>query len=431
MLRAGQKLGKYRIRKRIARGGFGDVYEARDTVEGVGVALKIPLGGRLDDETLDDFRREVRLASRLDHPNILPIKNADIVGENFLIAYPLGQETLADRLQKRMSVRTMLDAVEQMLAALAHAHEHNIIHCDIKPENLILFADGRLRLTDFGIAKVAAKTIQASASGSVGFMAPEQALGQPSSRSDVFSAGLLIYRMFTGELPQWPFDWPPPAYHRLKRHGTEFTAFVRRALEVNTRKRYRDGAQMLAAFRSVKPKVIRHAARRRNGVRASETDRDRDWRQIRLRQFKQRYGKDLKLDHTCGSCGEPVDERMQACPWCGVSPLERVGESSFPGRCPRCDRGVKLDWHYCPWCYGAKIGPHSQRSYTDRRYSAKCQGCKKSLMPFMRYCPWCRLKVRRRWKLDDAPHTCSSCGQRVARGFWSSCAWCGTELGDG
>jgi eukaryotic-like serine/threonine-protein kinase len=431
MLRAGQKFGKYRIRKRIARGGFGDVYEAHDTIEGIGVALKTPLGGRIDDETLADFRREVKLAARLDHPNILPIKNADFIDDNFVIAYPLGQETVADRLQKRMSVRTLLDITEQLLAALAHAHEHHIIHCDIKPENLILFADGRLRLTDFGIAKVAAKTIHASASGSLGYMAPEQALGQPSARSDVFSAGLLIYRMFTGELPEWPFDWPPPGIARLKRHGVEFTRFVQRALQVNTRKRYRDATQMLAAFRSVKPKVIRHAARRRNGARGSETDRDRDWRKIRLRQFKQRYGKDLKLDHTCGSCGEPVDERMQACPWCAATPLELVGESSFPRRCPRCDRGVKLDWHYCPWCYGAKIGPESQRSYTDRRYSAKCQQCKKALMPFMRYCPWCRTKVRRRWKLDESPHVCAGCGQRVAKGFWSSCAWCGTELSDG
>ena len=427
MLKAGQKLGKYRIRKRIARGGFGDVYEARDTVEGIGVALKIPLGGKMDEETLDDFRHEVRLASRLDHPNILPIKNADFVGEHFVIAYPLGQETLADRLQKRMSVRSLLDIVEQMLAALAHAHEHNIIHCDIKPENLILFPDGRLRLTDFGIAKVAAKTIQASASGSLGYMAPEQALGQPSARSDVFSAGLLIYRMFTGELPQWPFEWPPPGYHRLKRHGPELAQFVRRALEVSTRKRYRDAGHMLSAFRSVKPKVLRQATRRRNGLRGSETDRDRDWRKIRLRQFKQCYGKDLKLDHTCASCGEPVDERMQACPWCGAAPLERVGESSFPEQCPRCDRGIKLDWQYCPWCYGGKIGPHSERSYTDRRYAAKCHQCKKSLISFMRYCPWCRAKVHRRWKLGDSTHSCSSCGQRVARGFWSSCAWCGTE----
>ena len=98
--------------------------------------------------------------------------------------------------------------------------EKRVLHCDIKPENFILFADGTLKLTDFGIAKIARRTIEASGSGTVGYIAPEQALGRPSFRSDVFSLGLIFYQMFTKKLPQWPFAWPPPEYQRLSARRT-------------------------------------------------------------------------------------------------------------------------------------------------------------------------------------------------------------------
>ena len=91
---------------------------------------------------------------------------------------------------------------DQMLEAVAWAHAHRIIHCDVKPDNFILFTDNRIRLADFGIAKVAMKTIRASGSGTVGYVAPEQAVGKPSFRSDVFSLGLILYRMLSGKLPE-------------------------------------------------------------------------------------------------------------------------------------------------------------------------------------------------------------------------------------
>ena len=431
MLKSGQKLGKYRIRRRLARGGFGEVYEAQDTIEGISVALKIPLGP-VDEQTITDFRREARVAAKLEHPNVLPIKNADFAKETFFIAYPLGRETLADRLERRTSTKVLLDLAEQMLAALAHAHERGIIHCDVKPDNLIVFEDELIRLTDFGIAKIAQRTIDASASGSLGFMAPEQALGKPSARSDVFSAGLVLYKMLTGHVPTWPFDWPPPGFDRLRRHPPELHAFLQRALKVDTRKRFRDAGQMLAAFRPVKAKALKNVAGRRTAKESSTTERDRDWRAIRQRQFKQRYGKSLRLDHVCGHCEQPVDERMVACPWCGDQPLDARGESSFPAQCPRCTRGIKLDWHYCPWCYGAKIGPQSNRAYSDKRYTGtKCvdPSCsRKVLMPFMRYCPWCNKKVRKRWSLGSSKSSCPKCEGRIAPGFWGWCAWCGTEI---
>src|SRR5690606_3196364 len=263
MVRVGQRLGKYRLKRRVARGGFGDVFEAYDTIEGISVAVKVPLEV-LSREHLDDFRREVRITAQLDHPNILPLKNADFIDGVFAIVQPLGERSLDERLTTRMNLATKLDYVDQMLAGLSYAHEHGIIHCDIKPDNLILFADGRLRLADFGIAKFARKTIIGSASGSVGYMAPEQAMGRPSARSDVFAAGLVIRQLLTGKLPTWPFTWPQDGWERLKRQHPDLREFVRRSLEVEARKRYPDAVQMYRAFRRLKPKAVKYALDKRS-----------------------------------------------------------------------------------------------------------------------------------------------------------------------
>jgi len=235
-----------------------------DTIEGVRVALKIPRPKHVSEEVLSDFRNEVRLTAKLDHPNILPLKDASFIGDHFVIAFQLGEKTLAERLRCRLSFDAALDYAQQMLEAVAYAHHMKIIHCDIKPENFIIFPNNRLRLADFGIAKVAQRTIKASGSGSVGYMAPEQAMGRPSLKSDVFSLGLIICRMLAGRWPEWPFNWPPPGYQQLRRKAhPDLITFLRRAIEPNPRKRFRDAEQMLNAFRRVRPRAERYAARRR------------------------------------------------------------------------------------------------------------------------------------------------------------------------
>lgn len=264
LLKARQKLGKYRIERRLANGGFAVVYQAFDTIEGIRVALKVPHPQIIDDEVLQDFRSEVRMTARLDHPNILPLKDASFIDDRFVIVFPLGQKTLADRLASRMSLPTALDYAEQMIHAVAYAHRLRIVHCDIKPENFIMFPGNRLRLTDFGISKIAQETIRASGTGTVGYMAPEQAMGKPSLRSDVFSLGLILYRMLAGEWPEWPFVWPPPGYARLRRNAhPDLIQVIRRAISFDPRKRYRDANQMLEAFLPAKEKALRHYRRRK------------------------------------------------------------------------------------------------------------------------------------------------------------------------
>ncbi len=425
--RSGSRVGKYKLLRRLAQGGFASVYRAHDTMEGVDVALKLPeLNGNAD-EMLADFRREARVAARLDHPNILSLKNADIIDGAFVLAYPLGAGSLADRMKRRIALRVALDLSEQLLAALCHAHERRVIHCDVKPDNVILFDGDQLRLGDFGLAKIAAKTIAASASGTIGYMAPEQALGRPSARSDVFSAGLLIYRLLAGHLPEWPFDWPPARHERIGRRGAEVLEVLRRAMMLDTRKRYRDAGQMLAAFKPAKRKWLSRAT---PTTAPSSRRAPSDWRSVRVGQFRRRFGKSLDLRHQCQSCHQPVDERMRVCPWCAADPLVAQGQTRLPATCPRCERGVKLDWKYCAWCYGAAIGPQSTRRYTDQRYAARCTGCRGQLLPFSRYCPWCRVRVKRPWTVGRSSGTCTRCKNVSLPRFWACCPWCGTATED-
>ena len=262
VLRVRQRLGKYRIERRIAQGGFANVYQAWDSIEGVHVALKMPHQFNVTASMLDTFQREARVVAKLDHPNILPLKDASFIDGRFVIASRLGEKSLADRLKKRVSFRTALDYIEQMTSAVAYAHRNRIIHCDIKPENMILHSDGRLQLTDFGIAKVAQRTIirtmVASGSGTIGYMAPEQAMGRPSAKSDVFSLGLMSYRMLAGVLPEWPFEWPQRGYANLRRKAhPELIAWLKKSLESRPSRRYQDANDMLRAFHSAKRKSLK------------------------------------------------------------------------------------------------------------------------------------------------------------------------------
>lgn len=276
MPRVRQTFGKYRIERRIAEGGFAVVYQAYDKIEGIRVALKIPFNHLLNRDVLDFFRKEVRLAASLRHPNILQLKNAEFIDDHFVLAYPLAEESLADRLQRRLALTTAIEYAGQMLEAVACAHGSKVIHCDIKPENLLLFPGNQLVLSDFGIARVALRTIRGSGSGTVGYIAPEQAMGHPSFRSDVFSSGLILYRLFSGQLPEWPFKWPPPGAQKLRtRVPPEMIELIRRAIDPNPRKRYRDCIQMLRAYEALAPRVRRFLAQRSTTRKSSESSRHR------------------------------------------------------------------------------------------------------------------------------------------------------------
>ena len=423
MLRVRQKLGKYRILGRIASGPLADVYRAADTIHRTRVALKIPQTG--DKVSQDDFLREVQIAMKLHHRNILPIQDANFIDGHFVIAMELGTESLADRLERRIALKNAVEIADQALAALAYAHERKIIHCDIKPENFVMFPGNKVKLTDFGFAKISLRTLKASGSGTIDYIAPEQAMGRPKFQSDVFSLGLVLYRLFSGKLPEWPFKWPMAGNERLRaRVSPEFAGLLRKSIELDPADRYRNAADMYAAFRNIRRKVRRATAVSRPGQQQGKGAAS--WRRIRWREFQRQFRSVLDTRVNCRRCHGPVAESMQACPWCGTGhPAPRAG-TRMPAICPRCKRGVKTDWHYCAWCYGPGFEVETSRRYADKRYSARCSNrrCRQPLMPFMRYCPWCRRKVRKPWKIEGSTHKCASCGWGVVAEFWDYCAWC-------
>lgn len=420
-LRARQKIGKYRILGRIASGPLADVYRAKDTIQNIKVALKIPKAD--DDLGHTEFLHEVQVATRLRHANILSVLNASYIDEHFVIAMELGEESLADRIERRISTARALDLAGQAIASMAFAHEHKIIHCDIKPENFILFPDNQLKLADFGFAKFNRRTLKASGSGTIDYIAPEQAMGRPKFQSDVFSLGLVVYRLLSGKLPEWPFEWPLAGLDRLKsRVRPELIDVLEKSIQLDPRCRFKDAVHMQAAF----GKAQSHARKQKRARAKNDSKRGTAWRQVQWREFQRQFKVKLDTRHQCRRCEGPVAESMKCCPWCGFDHPARGSESTLPSSCPRCERGVKNDWDYCAWCYGPGFVEESARSYPDKRYVRKCESerCKGPLMPFMRYCPWCRKKVRKAWTLAPSRQSCEACSWGIAADFWKYCAWC-------
>ncbi len=429
MLRARQKIGKYRILGRIASGPLADVYKASDTILRTQVALKIPKSE--NGVSHEDFLREVQIATRLKHPNILRVQDASFIDDHFVIAMELGIESLADRIVRRISTAAALDIAEQSLAALAHAHERKIIHCDIKPENFILFAGNRVKLADFGFAKVSLRTLKASGSGTIDYIAPEQAMGRPKFQSDVFSLGLVLYRLFSGKLPEWPFRWPMVGHDRLQsRYGADIALILKKAIQLDPADRYRSAVHMLAAFRNQRRKAGNGNGRAKKRSRQAAERGSASWRKLQWREFQKVYRKAFGTAHDCRKCGGPVAEAMLACPWCGKDNPAKGDATRMPSICPRCERGVKNDWQYCAWCYGAGFEVETTRRFPDKRYVSRCanRSCREPLMPFMRYCPWCRSKVKRPWRIEASRHRCPSCNWSIAGEFWNYCAWCSVPI---
>ena len=252
-LRIGMRLDKYRLTRRLGEGGFATVYAASDLVEDRKVALKIPDNRHLANaQSLDDMHREVRIMAKLEHPCVLQLKDARFINGHFVIAFPLGDETLADRLTRRLSRATAMDYAVQMISAVAYAHDQKVLHRDIKPENFVLFPDQVVRLTDFGLARIEKGGHEVSGSGTLGYIAPEQAMGKPTFRSDVFSLGLVIYRMFAGDVPEYPFD-SLPGFNRLRKGmSRDFLAIIKKAIDPMPSRRFRDAVAMHNAVSKIR-----------------------------------------------------------------------------------------------------------------------------------------------------------------------------------
>jgi TolB-like protein len=200
----GDRIGRYEVLREIGRGGFGIVYEALDTELGRKVALKMLRPLRSAHATSPEWlRREAEAAARLDHPGIVTLLDAGISDLGPWLAMELLHgETLEKRLERgaldpREAVRIALEVAR----ALGHAHAHGVVHQDLKPGNVFLAEDGRVKLLDLGLAHLLG-TRPAASGGTPAYMAPEQARGETAdARADVFALGALLFEMLTGRPP--------------------------------------------------------------------------------------------------------------------------------------------------------------------------------------------------------------------------------------
>ncbi len=218
MLSPGVRLGPYEIVARIGAGGMGEIFRARDTKLDREVAIKVLPSQLADDrEALARFEREAKAVAALSHPNILAIHDFGRIDDTaFAVMELLEGETLRERLSSgAIAPRRAIEIAAQIAHGLAAAHEKGIVHRDLKPDNVFLTKDGRVKILDFGLAKVGGPLVAADGVtltapsdgatgagvvlGTVGYMAPEQVRGLPADpRSDIFAFGAVLYEMLSG-----------------------------------------------------------------------------------------------------------------------------------------------------------------------------------------------------------------------------------------
>jgi Tol biopolymer transport system component/predicted Ser/Thr protein kinase len=218
-IESGKVLGSYKVVRSIGVGGMGEVYMARDERLDRDVAIKmLPADFAKDEERLERFKREAKATSALNHPNILTVYDiGEQDGRPFIVEELLDGEELRDRLDDgRISIRKVIDYAQQIVNGLSAAHEKGIVHRDLKPENLFITKDDRVKILDFGLAKLREQSSANShgpedatrkaitdpgiVMGTAGYMSPEQVRGQTvDHRSDIFSFGVILYEMLSGK----------------------------------------------------------------------------------------------------------------------------------------------------------------------------------------------------------------------------------------
>ena len=299
-LEPGAKLGPYEVTALLGVGGMGEVYRAKDARLGRDVAIKV-----LPEELLEDkerrtrFEREARTLASLNHPGIATLHSFEEISgvsgstaRHILVMELLEGETLRERLRAGpLPTRRALDIAVQIAKGLTAAHEKGIVHRDLKPENVFLTRDGRAKVLDFGLAKLATPeetagsrtqsllTEAGSVVGTVGYMSPEQIQGEPvDHRSDIFSFGTILYEMLSGSNPFRHGTSPETMTAILKEEppllsekgagiAPALSMIVGRCLEKKPEERFQSSADLAFALLSVStPSAARAPVRRRRGV---------------------------------------------------------------------------------------------------------------------------------------------------------------------
>ncbi|MFH1150676.1 MAG: protein kinase [Actinomycetota bacterium] len=357
--------GRYRVIKEIGAGAMGVVYQARDDRIGRNVAIKtlsLRQGLSPDEvsEVKERFAREARAAGTLQHPNIVVIFDVgEEEGVPFIAMEHLQGTTLVDFIREGASpVPRATRIVTQLLTALSYAHGHNVVHRDIKPDNVFLLPDGTVKVVDFGIALVqTASTITVSGQvlGTPRYMSPEQVKGEAvGPPSDIFSTGTLLYEMLAGR-PAYDGDTPTTVMYKIvheqPRPLLELSPSVPRELDVVIAKatakipseRYSSASEMSVAMNKA-------ASAGDAGAMADAVSRPAA---PPPGPAPEPQGGRHKF---CGGCGIKMPPEGKFCPDCGkpcYDPLEAAPAAGRPARllfCGQCGTGLPTASRTCPRC---------------------------------------------------------------------------------
>lgn len=262
----GKKLdGRYVLLEQIGNGGMAQVYRAQDLANGKIVAVKVLKEQFMDnDEIVQRFKNESRAISMLDHPNIVRVYDVSVWDKTQFIVMELIEGVDLKQFMTenggRLTWKETVKFAEETLQALQHAHEHGIVHRDIKPQNIMLLKDGSIKVMDFGIARFSRSGVHTAtdkAMGSVHYISPEQARGDVTdAKSDLYSVGIMMYEMLTGQLP---FDGDSNVAVAIKQISEEarplkelnpeapegLVEIIHKAMEKQPSKRYESAQAML------------------------------------------------------------------------------------------------------------------------------------------------------------------------------------------
>lgn len=269
----GRKLdGRYLIESLLGVGGMANVYKGRDVRTGNAIAVKVLKEEFLDNEELvRRFKNESKAISILDHPNIVKVYDVSVTDQlQYIVMEYIDGITLKEYLKQRGGALTWKEVIHfatQVLGALEHAHSKGIVHRDVKPQNIMLQADGSIKMMDFGIARFSraqSQTVSDKAIGSVHYISPEQAKGDHTDgRTDIYSVGVMMYEMLSGHLP---FDGsgtvsiaimqisekPKPLAQVAPNVPEGLRQITEKAMEKDPDDRYQSAAEMLQAIQAFK-----------------------------------------------------------------------------------------------------------------------------------------------------------------------------------
>ncbi len=256
--------GRYRLESRLGSGGMADVWRARDTELDRDVALKLLHENfARDTEFVERFRREASSAAGLQHQNVVSVFDRGSYEDSYYISMELVEgSSLRELIDQGLEVEEAVEVTRQMLAAAAFAHEHGIVHRDLKPMNVLIDRDGRIRVTDFGIARAGGSEITRTGSvmGTAQYLSPEQAQGmEVTPTTDIYSIGIILFEMLCGRVP---FDGDNAVAIAMKQVGEEppvpssinpkvspaLDAVVLKALAKDPTQRFQSAAEMSAAL---------------------------------------------------------------------------------------------------------------------------------------------------------------------------------------